>query len=53
MKLNAGVTVLDVPGFVKANIEKLKNGKCAEAVMRPRYDDLLRIKELTSSGNAG
>ncbi|MBN8880480.1 MAG: hypothetical protein J0I32_23250 [Sphingobacteriales bacterium] len=44
--LNPAVTITDLPKFVSSNMERIKSGVMADAVARPRYDDLLLIKSL-------
>lgn len=51
LKLNKALEITDLPTFIHSNIQKIKDGIMAEAVARPRYEDLLLIKEiLTAQG---
>ena len=47
-KLNQAITILDLPEFIRFNIENLKKGQMAETVAKPRYDDLILIKKVLS-----
>ncbi|TXJ28088.1 MAG: hypothetical protein E6Q24_07105 [Chitinophagaceae bacterium] len=52
LKLNPAIEITDLPTFVRSNIQKIKEGIMAEAVARPRYDDLLLIKEILTQQSA-
>ena len=49
-KINNAITFLDLPKFVKENLQKLKESTVAQVVIAPRYDDLLEIKKALSEG---
>ena len=45
-KLNQAITITDLPRFVQRILEGLLSGNMADAVARPRWDDLVRIKKI-------
>ena len=47
-KLNAGITIHDLPGNVNKIITGIKTQVYSEAVARPRWHDLVEIRRLLS-----
>ena len=46
LKLNAATTLHDVPAFVRRTLENIKKPDISEVGLRPRWDDLLLIKQI-------
>jgi len=47
-KLNAGITIHDLPGYVNKIITGIKTQVYSDAVVRPRWHDLVEIRRLLS-----
>jgi hypothetical protein len=46
LKLNTATTINNLPKFVNQVLENLKKTDISEASLRPRYDDLIKIKNI-------
>jgi len=47
-KLNAGITIHDLPGYAHKIITSIKTQVYSDAVARPRWNDLVEIRRLLS-----
>ena len=45
-KLNAAITIHDLPGYVSKIITGIKTQVYSDAVARPRWDDLVEIRKI-------
>jgi len=45
-KLNAAVTINDLPGYVNKIIEGVKTGAMSDAIAAPRWYDLVEIRKI-------
>lgn len=52
LKINAATTFNDVPTFIQRTLENLKKPDISEAALRPRFDDLLLIKQMLEANPA-
>lgn len=45
-KLNAGITINDLPKYIREILAALKANHMADAAARPRWDDLVQIRKM-------
>lgn len=45
LKLNAAITINDLPVFIQRTLENVKNPQVSDRVISPRWEDLIVIRK--------